>query len=158
MNLAIIYGADDGEPYWMRNYAPDMPRPTRARRATLNIELQKRTPSRHRGNYYACGHRWPRTNNPELRKRERERELKTYCLSPCARAGPVRKSGKFGRWISRNAGGGMFRGEIMQNWWNSSKIAMYDIYLSELGFFLLEKLRLKNLTSEISATAESALI
>jgi len=54
-----------------------MPRPT-AQCATLNIELQKRTPSRHRGNYYACGHCELRTNNPELRvergERERERE------------------------------------------------------------------------------------
>lgn len=66
----------------MQNYAPDMPRPMGARCATLNIELQKRTPSRHRGNYYACGHREPRTNNPELRgeradeRGEKERELK----------------------------------------------------------------------------------
>lgn len=47
---------------------------------TLNIELQKRTPSRHRGNYYACGHRGPRTNNPELwaERGDKEREFKTY--------------------------------------------------------------------------------
>jgi len=54
-----------------------MPRPARARCAALNIEFQKRTPPRHRGNYYACGHPEPRTNNPELqieRGRERERE------------------------------------------------------------------------------------
>ena len=57
-----------------------MPLPMAAQCATLNIELQKRTPARHRGNYYACDHCKLRTNNPELRveraDRERERELK----------------------------------------------------------------------------------
>jgi len=51
-----------------------MPRPARARCAALNIEFQKRAPPRHRGNYYACGHREPRTNNPELQI-ERERKI-----------------------------------------------------------------------------------
>jgi len=90
--LAIIYGADDGEPYWMRNYAPDMPRPTEARYATLNIELQKRTPSRHRGNYYACGHREPRTNNPELWVERGDRENWKHLLFSYRLSWDCRKS------------------------------------------------------------------
>lgn len=59
----------------MRNYAPSTSPPNEGTTcAILNIELQKRTLSRHYGNYYAYGHRRRRTNNPELRiGRERER-------------------------------------------------------------------------------------
>jgi len=82
----------------MRNYAPDMPRPTEARCATLNIELQKRTPSRHRGNYYACGHREPRTNNPELWVEEIER-IENICSSRIVPRGIVARVRQIYPWI-----------------------------------------------------------
>lgn len=66
MNLAIIYGETTRvkhiESEIIRIYADEG-----AAYTILNIELQKHPPSRHRGNYYACGHRGLRTNNPELR-------------------------------------------------------------------------------------------
>lgn len=84
MNLAIIYGETTRvkhiESEIIRIYADEG-----AAYTILNIELQKHPPSRHRGNYYARGHHGLRTNNPELRIREKgeggrgiERELETH--------------------------------------------------------------------------------
>lgn len=59
-----------------------------------------KTPLRHHGNYYACGHRGPRTNNPELqveRKAEAERErekIENICF-PRVIVLRDQKSGKF---------------------------------------------------------------
>lgn len=83
MNLAIIYGemtrVKHIESEIIRIYAEG------AAYTILNIVLQKHPPSRHRSNYYACGHRGLRTNNPELRigregrgGRGIERELETH--------------------------------------------------------------------------------
>lgn len=102
MNLSIIYRANDGEPYRMRNYIPDMPRsPLAPRYATLNIEFQKCTPHRgpHRGNYYACGHRAnhariiPRIADQGERERERvDCEAHVHLFRPFVRCAVVPSS------------------------------------------------------------------
>lgn len=63
MNLAIIYG----EMTRVKHIESEIIRIYADEGTILNIELQKHPPLRHRGNYYACGHRGLRTNNPELR-------------------------------------------------------------------------------------------
>lgn len=99
MNLAIIYDetmrVKHIEFEIIRIYADEG-----AACTILNIELQKHPPSRHRGNYYACGHRGLCTNNSELRiereegKGDRERIGNAHFFIVHVRQ-PSRKSNKF---------------------------------------------------------------